>query len=239
MEKLGKPGAPFCIDSLLPQRKRLAEVNGMPTLRIITIPSLSYMSAEGYPEKMKPVAASVFDATIKALTTPLSKAEMNPAPPAFDYGPLQFSGHNYTEAVEKFQQYCVDNYLSDGLPVIPPTREAVDWMLQLAFPAFGDPKYLAILVAGDAASNTVLWNSPVGSTSVNLDLAESIKGSPPAFMTKVVRGASRDRTSKVIGSDRIPDANREGRSHTSTLTTEPKRTGQTAHLPVCPWADLW
>jgi hypothetical protein len=129
MEKLGKPGAPFCIDSLLPQRKRLAEVNGMPTLRIITIPSLSYLGAEGYPERMKPVAASVFDATIKALTSPLTEEEKNPKPPVFSYGPLQFAGNSYTEAVEKFQQYCIDHCLGDGLPVIPPTREAVDWML--------------------------------------------------------------------------------------------------------------
>jgi hypothetical protein len=129
MEKLGKPGACFCISGLLSQRKRLAEVNGMPALRIITIPSIEYLSAEGYPEKMKPVASSVFDATIKALTTPLSTTEKHPKPFNYDYKPLKFSGDSYTEAAEKFQQYCVDNYLGDGLPLIPPTREAVAWML--------------------------------------------------------------------------------------------------------------
>jgi len=129
MEKLGKPGASFCIDSLLPQRQRLAEVNGMPTLRIITIPAISYLGAEGYPEKMKLVAASVFDTTINALTSPLTKAEKNPTPFAFDYGPLKFHGNSYSEAVEIFQQYCVDNYLGDGLPLTPPTKGAVAWML--------------------------------------------------------------------------------------------------------------
>jgi hypothetical protein len=129
MEGLGKPGAPICIDSLLPQRKRLAETNCMPTLRIITIPSLSYMAAEGHPEKMKPVAASIFDATVEALTRPLTEVEKNPEPPAFSYDPLLFSGCNYTEAMEKFQQFFVDNRLGDGLPLVPPTREAVDWML--------------------------------------------------------------------------------------------------------------
>jgi hypothetical protein len=129
MEKLGKPGACFCISSLLSQRKRLAEVSGMPTLRIITIPSIEYLSAEGCPEKMKSVASSVFDATIKALTTPLSVTETHPKPFTYDYQPLKFLGDSYTEAVEKFQQYCVDNYLGDGLPLIPPTREAVAWIL--------------------------------------------------------------------------------------------------------------
>jgi hypothetical protein len=129
MEKFGKPGATFCIDSLLNQRKRLAEVNGMPTLRIISIPSIEYLSAEGYPEKMKPVASSVFDAVIEALTTPLTAAEKHPKPFTYDYKPMKFTGDNYSEAVEKLQQYFVDNYLGDGLPVTPPTREAVAWML--------------------------------------------------------------------------------------------------------------
>jgi len=129
MEKQGRPGAAFSVDSLLKQRKRLAGVNGMPTIRIIAIPSLSYFAAEGDPEKMKAVAASVFDATIEALTAPLKEEEKNPEPFVYDYGPLSFSGVSYTDAVEDFQQYCVDHFMGDGLPVIPPTREAVEWML--------------------------------------------------------------------------------------------------------------
>jgi hypothetical protein len=110
MEKHGKPGVDFTIDSLLKQRKRLAEVSGMPTLRIVTIPTMSYLESESYTEKMRLVAASVFDATIKALTSPLTEAEKNPKPPVYDYGPLKFTGGSYNEAVEKFHQYCVDNY---------------------------------------------------------------------------------------------------------------------------------
>jgi hypothetical protein len=129
MEKLGKPGVVFCIDSLLMQRKRLAEVNGMPTLRIAAIPAIQYLGAEGSIEKMKLVAASVFDDTLKALIVPLTDAEKNPAPFAYNYGPLKFSGTDYTQVMEKFQKYFVDNYLGDGLPLIPPTQEAVAWML--------------------------------------------------------------------------------------------------------------
>jgi hypothetical protein len=130
MEKLGKPGVTFCIDSLLNHRKRLAEVAGMPTLRIIVLPAISYLGAESYPEKMKSiVAASVFDAAVEALTSPLTEEEKNPKPLVYDYGPLKFTGNSYTEAVERFYQHCVDNFMCDGLPVTPPTREAVDWML--------------------------------------------------------------------------------------------------------------
>lgn len=129
MERLGKPGAPFCVDSLLKQRKRLAEVNGMPTLRIVTIPSISYFTAEGDSEKMKDVAALAFDAAIEALTTPLTETERNPAPVEYDYEPMEFSGGNYSEALENFEQYCAENLICDGLPITPPTPEAVEWML--------------------------------------------------------------------------------------------------------------
>ncbi len=129
MERLGKPGAPFCIDSLMTQRRRLAEVNGMPTLRVIPIPTLAYMGAEGYPEKMKAVAASILDATVEALTAPLTEQEKNPKPSSYDYGPLTFTGSSYDEVLEAFQQYAVENYLGDGVPLTPPTREAVARML--------------------------------------------------------------------------------------------------------------
>jgi hypothetical protein len=129
MEKLGRPGVTFCVDSLLKQRKRLAEVSGMPALRILTVPGRTYFLAEGHPEKMRPVAASVLEATIRGLTTPLTDAEKNPKPPVFDYGIFKFTGNSYTEAAEKFQQCFIDNYLGDGLPLTPPTPEAVAWML--------------------------------------------------------------------------------------------------------------
>lgn len=129
MEKLGKPGVTFTVDTLLTQRKRLAEVNGMPAIRIITIPSYDFLAAEGYPEQMIQVAEKVFDATVKALTSPLTKAEKHPKPKKFDYGPMTFTGDTYAEANEKYQQYMVDNMMCDGLPVTPPTPERVKWML--------------------------------------------------------------------------------------------------------------
>jgi hypothetical protein len=54
---------------------------------------------------------------------------MNVTDIEYDYMPKKFTGRNYSEANEKFQQYCAENHLSDGLAVIPPTREAVEWML--------------------------------------------------------------------------------------------------------------
>jgi hypothetical protein len=129
LERLGKPGASVSVEGLVTQRRRLAGVHGMPTLRIVSIPTLAYMGAEGYPEKMKAVAESMFDSIVHTLTSPLTDEEKNPRLLAHDYGPLTFTGASHDEVFERFQQYVVDNYLGDGLPVTPPTRKAVARML--------------------------------------------------------------------------------------------------------------
>ncbi len=66
----------------------------------------------------------------------------------------------------------------------------------LVFPAFSDPKFLAILVAGDPGGNTVLWISPVGSTSINPDVDSSVRDNPRAFMTKKIMGATLTRSGR-------------------------------------------
>ena len=129
MEKLGKPGVAFCVDSLMPQRMALAETDGMPTIRVIPLPATAYFSAKASQELMDIVASKAFDDTIRALTEPLTEAEKNPAPFHYDYSPRKFTGRNYTEVNEKFQQFCYENFMNDGLPVVPPTREAVKAML--------------------------------------------------------------------------------------------------------------
>ena len=45
-------------------------------------------------------------------------------------------------------------------------------------------------MAGDPGGNTVLWISPVGSTTVSPDIAATVQGIPPVFMTKKIRGAT-------------------------------------------------
>ena len=129
LEKLGRPGVTFTVDGLLEQRRRLAEDNGMPTLRILTVPAVTFYASEKAPDKMMAIASSVFEATIKGLTDPLSEEEKNPTPFTYDYGPISFAGKSYAEANEKFQQYCIDEQMGDGIALAPPTREAVEWML--------------------------------------------------------------------------------------------------------------
>ncbi len=129
LEKHGKPGVAFSVDALMPQRMALAETDGMPTIRVVPLPATPYFSAKADQELMNKVAADAFEDTIKALTEPLTEAEKNPPPFDYDYSPKKFTGSSYSEVYEKFQEYCSENFMNDGLPVVPPTEEAVKAML--------------------------------------------------------------------------------------------------------------
>jgi hypothetical protein len=108
----------------------VAETNGLPAIRLVTVPARKYFVCECKAERLRPVAEAALDDIIAALTAPLTDAEMNPKPPDYDFSPLTFAGADYSEALEKFQTYFAENNLGDGLPLIPPTKEAVANMLK-------------------------------------------------------------------------------------------------------------
>ncbi len=129
LEKKGCPGVAIVSDAVINAKKQLVDINGMPTCRILSVPATDYLVAKTEPELMKPVAEAAFEDIHKALVSPLTKEEKEVGNFKWDYSPKKFTGADYAEANEKFQQYCTDNYLTDGMPVVPPTREAVDRML--------------------------------------------------------------------------------------------------------------
>ena len=81
-------------------------------------------------EESTPIAESHFEEIIAALTTPLTLEEINPTPaPGASSPPVRIMATNYADAIERFQALFNENRWSDGLAIIPPTREAVDLML--------------------------------------------------------------------------------------------------------------
>jgi hypothetical protein len=129
LEKLGRPGVAIVSDAIITAKRLLMDINGMPTCRVIAVPAVDYLVAKTDPKLMKPVAEAAFDAIHNALTSPLTKEEKEVSNFSYDYSPKIFTGSDYAEANEKFQQYCADNFMTDGMPVVPPTREAVERML--------------------------------------------------------------------------------------------------------------
>ena len=129
LEKMGMPGVHFTVAELLPQRLRVALTNGVPTIRIVNLDTRAVFASEDKPEKFAAIARDAFEDTLNALLAPLTEEEKNPVVPEYDYSNLVFEGENVAEAEEKFHSYFCENDMSDGLSLVPPTPEAVKWML--------------------------------------------------------------------------------------------------------------
>jgi hypothetical protein len=131
MEKHGKPGAFVMADVALWNAKISAKEHGMPTMRIVCMPSIDYFPNRATVEEVRPVAESFIDQIIEALTKPLTEEEINPKrevePEARSF--VEIKAESYDSAVEKFNQLYLENHWGDGLPLIPPTEEAVKEML--------------------------------------------------------------------------------------------------------------
>lgn len=130
LEKLGKPGVSLCVDNLMKQKRAHLETCGMPTARVVSIPGMDYFKAKSSRKLMDKVAAAAFEDVVDALTEPLTYQEREVKDFTYDYAPKTFIGKTYSEALENFLQYCADHFIGDGLPMVPPTSEAVEEMLK-------------------------------------------------------------------------------------------------------------
>ncbi len=106
-----------------------AEDNGVPHLRIIGVPADKFYSERITKERAKPVAAAAFDEMIDMLTRPITAEEAEPKAKPAAQKTVQVTGESMATAIENFNQLFLDNHWSDGLPILPPTPERVDWML--------------------------------------------------------------------------------------------------------------
>jgi len=80
---------------------------------------------------MKIVAAGTIDAIVNALTKPLTAEEAKGEAAVSEKVEtiLKFTGKTYGEAAEAVNEGFLARQWADGLPIVPPTQEAVRWML--------------------------------------------------------------------------------------------------------------
>ena len=131
LEKLGKPGVFIVGDNATHTAKMSAESGGMPTLRMVSLPSLDYYPNRLTVEGLRPVVEAVIDLIIDALTRPLTPEEAKPEskPQKEIAGTVEITAESYESALDKFNQVYLENHWGDGLPLIPPTEETVKQML--------------------------------------------------------------------------------------------------------------
>jgi hypothetical protein len=103
----------------------------MPGLRIVGVPAEKYYRARATVAELVPLAASVVEQIAGELVRPLTAEEAAPEQEEQEtqQTKIQIGGHDYSEAAEQVNQLFLENLWADGLPIVPPTERAVQWML--------------------------------------------------------------------------------------------------------------
>ena len=138
MEKSGKPGVYVCTDNFIHDAKSAAEDVGMPRARMVTVKASDYYRLRGTDEEIKPIAAAVINTLIDGLKRPLTPEEASTAGKKEMLDPITVRAATYELAAQKFNQVFLDNKWGDGLPLVPPTEEAVQAMLRATNRSPGD-----------------------------------------------------------------------------------------------------
>lgn len=128
VEKMGKPAVMLVNGTLATIARTGASVRGVPGLRIVptAIPDLTaFSSLEGVVEDIiRPGLAAVIDEIIAALTQPLTKEERSPTREVVETPRTVFKG-----SLEEVHRFFYQRGWSFGMPIVPPTEEAVQRML--------------------------------------------------------------------------------------------------------------
>jgi hypothetical protein len=125
VEKFGKPCVLVLAKAFQPTARFIARGQGLEDLALAPL-DYDYVPPDEEIIKFG-VAEKVADEVIKGLTT------WKPQPPVIQEVPektLSFNGANYQEAYESMERFFLQHGWSDGLPLVPPTEEAVNRILE-------------------------------------------------------------------------------------------------------------
>jgi hypothetical protein len=125
LEKLGKPVAFMVTRPFEANARFIARREGLSDISLAVVPVDSLPLAEEI-RKLE-LAEKAADEVIRALTSwkPQPEEETEAAERT-----LTFSGDDYETARESMEKYFLHHGWSDGLPLVPPTRDAVNNMLE-------------------------------------------------------------------------------------------------------------
>jgi hypothetical protein len=133
LEKRGLPGVYFVSSNFTIDARSAAADWGVPAIRILTLPADKWHTLQSDLSELRPLAVQTLAGTIDLLTRPLTYEEANPPQEVPEVvKPVDFNviAASYPEAYEKFNDLFLENHLGDGLPLVPPTAERLEWMLK-------------------------------------------------------------------------------------------------------------
>jgi len=99
-------------------------------MRAVAVPAKTYYRGRLNLDEVRPVVAAAFDDIITGLTATLTREEANPQPEREELQRIiSVTATDYAAAAEQVNQLFLANHWADGLPIIPPTEQAVKAML--------------------------------------------------------------------------------------------------------------
>jgi len=122
IESLNKPAVALCNKDFMIDARSAASGKGMPWVRIVseTIPCECTVR-----EEIEAGVSAAMDDIVAALTQPLTAEEKSPKPKEVEkLSRIVFKGN-----LKEVNQFFYKRGWADGLPIIPPTEEAVEEML--------------------------------------------------------------------------------------------------------------
>ncbi len=180
LEKRGKPGVAVFGEHLMYNAKAASYHYGMPSVRMVPLPSMEYYTNRASAKSMMPCAEMVLDKLIDALTRPIQPSEQQADLKQKKGAPdtAIITADSLESAYEKFYQLYMDNEWGDGLPLVPPTRHNVEQMLK-ATPLAPD-KVLGAIKSPDGSS--IIANVTVDKVAVNAVMA----GAKPEYFPVII-----------------------------------------------------
>jgi hypothetical protein len=127
VERMGKPAVPVTNQTYLVEENSAVTAKGMPGIRIVwdSLHSEELVDNMDSPEEVEAGIDPLLDNIIDALTRPLTEEEKSPKPKEPEKPQRLF----FRGSLQEVNQFYYRRGWSDGLPVIPPTEEAVKEML--------------------------------------------------------------------------------------------------------------
>jgi hypothetical protein len=158
LEKRGRPGVPIIFDNLIGDARITCDEIGM-RIRWVAVP---YPFEDVSDRKM----SEILNKIIESLTSPLSDEETRTGV----YKPPKSTKIVCKGTFEETNKYFYDKGLTDGLPIIPPTKERVAEMLE----GTSHPP--------DEVVTTTMWPAQWGVTIEKVAIVGVMAGCEPKYM---------------------------------------------------------
>ncbi len=153
-EYVGVPSVTVGAPTFVAQIRSLGVSRGVGALRTAEYPGAFASHTES--ELRRNTRERVYPAVVQALTTPITDEELAEYA---DQGKRPYDEIVYTGTYEEIQEFCQVNHWSDGLPVVPPTRELVAEYLRFTPYAAGDVLGVYPLAYRECVAYTVAVNA--------------------------------------------------------------------------------